>query len=321
MKQFFSSKDVNNIDALIRDALELKKTPLKYNQLGIGKSILLIFMNPSLRTRLSTQKAASNLGLNVSVMDIGKEGWKLEFEEGAIMNSDKAEHIKDAARVIGSYFDLIAIRSFAELEDRDIDYSERTIEQFIKYSGVPVVNMESSTLHPLQSLTDCITIEEFKNKERPKVVLSWGPHPKPLPQAVANSFAEWMSKRNVEFVITHPEGYELDEKFTNGIDIEYNQEKAFRGADFIYAKNWSSYHRYGEVLSRDPNWKIDLKKMKLTNSAKFMHCLPIRRNIIADDEVVDSPNSLIIPQAANREFAAQVVLKSLLEKISINANN
>ncbi|MEM7551628.1 MAG: N-acetylornithine carbamoyltransferase [Bacteroidota bacterium] len=315
MKHFFSVNNVPDVNALVKRAFELKKEPLKYNHLGKGKSILLIFLNPSLRTRLSTQKAAFNLGLNVSIMDIGKEGWKLEFEDGVVMDSDKAEHIKDAARVMGNYFDIVGIRSFAELKDSELDYAEKTINQFIEYSGVPVVNMESATLHPLQSLTDCITIEEFKTKERPKVVLSWAPHPKALPQAVANSFVQWMTSSDFDLTITHPEGYELDERFTQGVKIEYNQEKAFDNADFIYAKNWSSFNDYGQILSQNPAWMIDAKKMQLTDNARFMHCLPIRRNVIASDEVLDSENSIIIQQAANREYAAQAVLKTILDSM------
>jgi len=315
MKKFYSVKDVENLDQLVREAFEIKKNPGKYSYLGKHKSICLLFFNPSLRTRLSTQRAAFNLGMDVSVMDIGKEGWKLEFHDGAVMDGDKAEHIKEAAAVIGAYYDVIAIRSFPNLVDREEDYRDLVLNSFIKYSGKPVINLESATLHPCQSFADLITIEELKTKERPKVVLTWAPHPKALPQSVPNSFAEWMNAANVEFVITHPKGYELAEEYVGSAKIEYDQNKAFEGADFIYAKNWSSYSKYGQILSKDPSWTVTADKMKLTNQAKFMHCLPVRRNVIVSDEVLDGPSSAVIDEAYNRIIAAQTVLKKILENL------
>ena len=277
----------------------------------------MIFFNSSLRTRLSTQKAAMNLGMNVMVLDVNQGAWKLETERGVVMDGDKAEHLLEAIPVMGSYCDIIGVRSFAGLTDRKADYEERVIEQFIKYSGRPVFSMEAATRHPLQSFADMITIEEHKRTARPKVVLTWAPHPKALPQAVANSFAEWVLKSDCEFVITHPKGYELDEKFTRGATIEYDQRKAFEGADFIYAKNWSAYsgNNYGKVLCEDRDWTVDAEKMALTNNAYFMHCLPVRRNMIVTDEVIEAPTSLVIPEAANREISAQVVLKRMLEDL------
>ena len=277
----------------------------------------MIFFNSSLRTRLSTQKAAMNLGMNVMVLDVNQGAWKLETERGVVMDGDKAEHLLEAIPVMGSYCDIIGVRSFAGLQDRKADYEERVIEQFIKYSGKPVFSMEAATRHPLQSFADMITIEEHKRTQRPKVVLTWAPHPKALPQAVANSFAEWVLKSDCELVITHPKGYELDEKFTRGATIEYDQRKAFEGADFIYAKNWSAYsgNNYGKVLSVDKDWTVDAEKMALTNNAYFMHCLPVRRNMIVTDEVIEAPTSLVIPEAANREISAQVVLKRMLEDL------
>jgi N-succinyl-L-ornithine transcarbamylase len=275
----------------------------------------MIFFNSSLRTRLSTQKAAMNLGMNVMVLDVNQGAWKLETEYGVVMDGDKAEHLLEAIPVMGSYCDIIGVRSFAGLKDKAADYEERVIEQFIKYSGRPVFSMEAATRHPLQSFADLITIEEFKTVERPKVVLTWAPHPNPLPQAVGNSFAEWMNATDYDFVITHPHGYELDEKFVGNARVEYDQAKAFEGADFIYAKNWSAYAdpNYGKVLSRDRSWTVDTAKMALTNNAYFMHCLPVRRNMIVADEVIDSPRSIVIPEAANREISAQTVIKRLLE--------
>ena len=258
-----------------------------------------------------------NLGMNVMVLDVNQGAWKLETERGVVMDGDKAEHLLEAIPVMGSYCDIIGVRSFAGLKDRNEDYEERVIEQFIKYSGRPVFSMEAATRHPLQSFADMITIEEYKRTQRPKVVLTWAPHPKALPQAVANSFAEWVLKSDYELVITHPEGYELDEEFTRGATIEYDQRKAFEGADFIYAKNWSAYKgkNYGKVLSEDKDWTVDSEKMALTNNAFFMHCLPVRRNMIVTDEVIESPTSLVIPEAANREISAQVVLKRMLEEL------
>ena len=301
----------------LREALEVKRDRYAYKHLGENKTLLMIFFNSSLRTRLSTQKAAMNLGMNVMVLDVNQGAWKLETERGVVMDGDKAEHLLEAIPVMGSYCDIIGVRSFAGLKDRNEDYEERVIEQFIKYSGRPVFSMEAATRHPLQSFADMITIEEHKRTPRPKVVLTWAPHPKALPQAVANSFAEWVLKSDYELVITHPEGYELDEEFTRGATIEYDQRKAFEGADFIYAKNWSAYEgdNYGKVLSEDKDWTVDAEKMALTNNAFFMHCLPVRRNMIVTDEVIESPTSLVIPEAANREISAQVVLKRMLEDL------
>ncbi len=275
----------------------------------------MIFFNSSLRTRLSTQKAAMNLGMNVMVLDVNQGAWKLETQRGVIMDGDRPEHLLEAIPVMGSYCDVIGVRSFAQFESKEADYQEVVIEQFIKYSGRPVFSMEAATRHPLQSFADLITIEEHKTKERPKVVLTWAPHPRSLPQAVANSFAEWMVAADYEVVITHPEGYELDESFTKGATIEYDQRKAFEGADFIYAKNWSAYTdpNYGKILSEDRAWTVDEEKMALTNNAYFMHCLPVRRNMIVSDDVIESERSLVIQEAANREISAQVVIKRILE--------
>ncbi len=313
MKQFISVNDVTNLAALVQDAIQLKNNPYQYKHLGQNKVLGLIFMNPSLRTRLSTQRAAMNLGMNVIVMDINKDGWKLETREGVIMDGDAAEHVKDAVAVMGQYCDIIGLRAFPLLQNREEDYAESVINQFIKYAGVPVISLESTTLHPLQSFADLLTITEYKKTAKPKVVLTWAPHPKALPQAVPNSFSEWMSAADVDFVITHPEGYELDEKYTWNAKIEYDQNKAFEGAAFIYAKNWSSYQQYGQILSKDPSWTVSSEKMKLTDNAYFMHCLPVRRNVVVNDDVIDSPNSIVIPLAANRLWAAQTVLKKILE--------
>lgn len=313
MNSFLSINDVENLPALVNDALEVKKNPYVYTSLGRQRSMCLIFLNPSLRTRLSSQKAAFNLGLNTAVLDVGSQGWQLEFGDGVVMNSDKAEHIKEAAAVIGSYFEIVAIRAFAKLEDRDEDYSEQVMESFKKFCPVPVINMESSTGHPLQALADLITIQEHKTVEKPKVVLTWAPHPKALPQAVANSFSRWMQAAEFDLTVTHPEGYELINEAVGNARVEYDQQKAFEGADFIYAKNWSSYSNYGKVLSTDPSWMVTSQKMKLTNNGKFMHCLPVRRNVIVEDAVLDSDQSLVIPQAANRVISMQTVLKTILE--------
>lgn len=315
MKKFYSVNDVENLDQLVQEALDIKKNPDKFRYLGKNKSICLLFFNPSLRTRLSTQKAAFNLGMDVSVMDIGKDGWQLEFRDGAVMDGDKAEHIREAAAVVGAYYDVIGIRSFPGLKDWEEDYKDLVLNSFIKYSGKPVINLESAVLHPCQSFADLITIEELKTKERPKVVLTWAPHPRALPQAVPNSFAQWMNQANVEFVIAHPEGYELAEAYQGHAKVEYDQDKAFEGADFIYAKNWSSYRQYGQILSKDPSWTVTSEKMKLTDHARFMHCLPVRRNVIVSDEVLDSANSVVIDEAYNRIIAAQTVLKKILENI------
>lgn len=317
MKKFTCVEDIGDLKKALREALEVKANRFAYKHLGENKTLLMIFFNSSLRTRLSTQKAAMNLGMNVMVLDVNQGAWKLETERGVVMDGDKAEHLLEAIPVMGSYCDIIGVRSFAGLKDRNEDYEERVIEQFIKYSGRPVFSMEAATRHPLQSFADLITIEEHKRTERPKVVLTWAPHPKALPQAVPNSFAEWVLKSDYELVITHPKGYELDEKFTRGATIEYDQRKAFEGADFIYAKNWSAYEgeNYGKVLSMDKDWTVDAEKMALTNNAFFMHCLPVRRNMIVTDDVIEAPTSIVIPEAANREISAQIVLKRMLEEI------
>ena len=313
MQHFTNVYDVPNPEALLKKALKVKSSPFSWKQWGENKTIGLLFFNPSLRTRLSSQKAAQNLGMNIMVMNIGTEGWKLEFEDGAVMNLDKAEHIKDAAAVIGSYVDIIGIRAFAGLVDRELDYQERILEAFKRYAGVPIISLESATLHPLQSFADLITIEEHKTIARPKVVLTWTPHPKALPQAVGNSFVEWMKDAPVDLLVTHPHGYELSSDIMADVTVEYDQKKAFEGADFIYAKNWSSYNDYGKVLSQDPGWTVSAEKMALTNNGKFMHCLPVRRNVIVEDAVIDSPNSLVIQQAANRVVSAQTVMLELLQ--------
>jgi len=313
MRHFTSVRDVDNLDEMVKLALELKKDPLKYKDLGRNKTLGLIFFNPSLRTRLSTQKAAHNLALRVMDMNVGQDSWSLEFRDNVTMDANTTEHIKEAAAVMGQYCDIIGIRAFPSLNDKESDYKEEIISKFIKYSGVPLVSLESATLHPLQSFADLITIEELKKKERPKVVLTWAAHPKALPQAVPNSFSEWMVKANVDFVITHPEGYDLDEKFTQGAKITYDQNEALKGADFVYAKNWSSYEYYGNILSKDKNWTITKEKMSLTNDAKFMHCLPVRRNVEVTDEVLDSPSSVVIHEAGNRVWSAQAVLKKILD--------
>ncbi|WP_266367394.1 N-acetylornithine carbamoyltransferase [Tellurirhabdus rosea] len=315
MTNFLSLNDVTDLDALIQSGLDAKQHPFADQQLGRNKTMGLIFFNSSLRTRLSTQKAAQNLGMQTMVMNVGQDSWGLEMEEGIVMNGDKAEHVKEAAAVIGKYCDVIGIRAFAGLQDREKDYAEIVLNQFKKYAGVPIVNLESATRHPLQSLADCITLEEFKVKRRPKVVLTWLPHFKPLPQAVANSFCEWMNARDVEFVVTHPEGYELAPEFVGNARVLHNQNEAFEGADFIYGKNWSSYQQYGQVLTQDPSWMVTMDKMRLTDNGKFMHCLPVRRNMKVTDEVLDSPQSLVIEQAGNREWSAQAVLKEILKTI------
>lgn len=313
MKKYTSVNDIIHLPELIDETLLLKKDPLSFNKLGKNKTIVMLFFNPSLRTRLSTQKAAMNLGMQVMVMNISNDGWVLEFEDGSIMNNTAAEHIKEAAQVVSQYCDILAIRAFASLTDKREDYQEKVIEGFVKYATVPIVSLESATEHPLQALADALTITEYQNKPKPKVVLSWAPHPKALPQAVANSFVKIMKLKDVDLVITHPYGYELKEEITKNVTIEYNQDKAFDNADFIYTKNWSSYTEYGKVLTKDENWMITQNKMLLTNKAKFMHCLPVRRNVVVADEVLDSKNSLVIDQANNRTYAAQIILKKLLE--------
>lgn len=318
MRNFLSTKDVANINALVQQALQYKANPLKDQQLGENKRIGLLFLNPSLRTRLSTQVAARNLGMEAVVFNVDKEGWALEFEEGAIMSGNTVEHVKDAAPVLGQYFDILAIRTFPSLKNREDDYSEMFINQFVKYAGVPVVSLESATLHPLQSLTDIISIQESLiakpiTKAKPKVVLTWAPHVKPLPQCVANSFAQWINAwGEADFVITHPADYELSEEFTKGATITHDQDAALKNADFVYVKNWSTFHDYGKVYENDPAWMMTNEKLALTNQAKVMHCLPVRRNVELSDEILDGPNSLVTTQAGNRVWAAQAVLASIL---------
>lgn len=311
MKHFISLHDVDNVQELVQEGIRQKANRFADQSLGKNKTIGLLFFNQSLRTRLSTQKAAENLGMNVLMMNVGQDSWQLEMEDGVIMNSDKAEHVKEAAAVIGSYCDIIAVRAFAGLKDRDADYKEIVMEKFRQYAGVPIVNLESATRHPCQSLADLITIEETKKIARPKVVLTWLPHFKPLPQAVANSFAEWVNKTDYEFVITHPEGYDLAPEMVGNAKVIYDQNEALKGADFVYGKNWSSYNNYGQVLSQDPSWMITKEKMDLTNNGLFMHCLPVRRNLKVSDYVLDN-QSVVVQQAANREWSAQAVLKTIL---------
>jgi N-succinyl-L-ornithine transcarbamylase len=315
MKNYTNVKDLGNLQEALKEALEIKKNRFAYKQTGENKTLLMVFFNSSLRTRLSTQKAGMNLGMNTMVLDINQGAWKLETERGVIMDGDKPEHILEAIPVMGCYCDVIGIRAFANFESKFYDYNETIINQFIQYSGKPVFSMEAATGHPLQAFADLITIEEFKKNERPKVVLSWAPHPKALPQAVPNSFADFMNEANVDFVITHPKGYELAEKFVRGARIEYDQMKAFEGADFIYAKNWAAYQdpNYGKILNTDRSWTVSSRHMAVTNNAFFMHCLPVRRNMIVTDEVIESPQSIVIPEAANREISAQLVIKRLLE--------
>ena len=317
MDKFTNVTDIGPLDAAVREALEVKADRFAWQHLGRNKTLMMIFFNSSLRTRLSTQKAAMNLGMNVIVLDVNQGAWKLETERGVIMDGDKAEHLLEAIPVMGCYCDIIGVRSFAGLKDKAEDYEERVINQFIRYSGRPVFSMEAATRHPLQSFADLITIEEYKTKPRPKVVMTWAPHPRALPQAVPNSFAEWMNAADCDFVITHPEGYELAPEFVGDARVVYDQRKALEGADFVYAKNWSAYagDNYGKVLSTDRSWTVDAEKMALTDNAFFMHCLPVRRNMIVTDEVIESPRSIVIPEAANREISAQVVLKRMLESL------
>lgn len=313
MKRFLTVGDIGNLEEALREAQDVKANPFKWQELGRNKTIILVFFNSSLRTRLSSQKAAQNLGMNAIVLNIDKDSWKLETEMGVVMDGDKSEHLREAIPVIGSYCDIIGVRSFARFESREFDYQETIINQFLEYSGRPVISLESATRHPCQAFADLITIEEHKTKKRPKVVLSWAPHPRALPQAVPNSFAEWMKVADVDFVITCPEGYDLAPDIMEGAHLERDQKKAFEGADFIYAKNWSSYESYGQILSKDMSWTVDEEHMSWTNNAKFMHCLPVRRNMIVTDGVIDGPNSLVIPEAANRVVSAQVVMKRMLE--------
>lgn len=317
MRYFKSVTDIGDLKEAVREAMQVKANRFAYKKLGQDKTLLMIFFNSSLRTRLSTQKAAMNLGMNVIVLDVNQGAWKLETERGVIMDGDKPEHLLEAIPVMGCYCDVIGVRSFARFENKQDDYGEKIFNQFVKYSGRPVFAMETATVHPLQSFADLITIEEYKTVERPRVVLTWAPHPKALPQAVPNSFAQWMNAAGYDFVITHPHGYELSSEFTQGATIEYDQDKALAGADFVYAKNWSAYEdpNYGKVLSTDRSWTITTEKMALTNNARFMHCLPVRRNMIVTDDVIESERSIVIPEAANREISAQVVLKRILESL------
>ena len=334
--------DIGPLDKALAEAMEIKNERFKYQHLGKNKTLMMIFFNNSLRTRLSTQKAAMNLGMNVIVLDVNAGAWKLETERGVIMDGDKSEHLLEAIPVMGCYCDIIGVRSFAGLTDREYDYAETVVNQFIKYSGRPVFAMETATVHPLQAFADLITIKEWTPSNspclggesvaspkqgrlegsgpRPKVVLTWAPHCRALPQAVPNSFAQWMLAADVDFVITHPEGYELDPKFVGGARVEYDQRKAFEGADFIYAKNWSNPgvtnpEDYGKITSKDMSWTVDTEHMSWTNNGKFMHCLPVRRGLIVTDDVIESENSIVIPEAANREISCSVVLKRMLEAL------
>jgi N-succinyl-L-ornithine transcarbamylase len=319
MTNFISVQDVPDIDALVQKALAYKADPYKDNSLGVNKRIGLLFLNPSMRTRLSTQIAAQNLGMEPIVFNVGQEGWALEFEDEAIMSGSTVEHVKDAAPVMGKYFDILSIRTFPSLKNREDDYSELFIKQFIRYAGIPVVSLESATLHPLQSLTDIITINEVLRttgkKSRPKIVLTWAPHVKALPQCVANSFAQWVNAwGKSDFVITHPEDYELDEQFSRGATITHDQDAALKNADFVYVKNWSTYRNdYGKIYTNDPEWMLTNEKLALTNQAKVMHCLPVRRNVELSDEVLDGANSIVTQEASNRVWAAQAVLSEILQ--------
>lgn len=320
MHTFFNVEDLGCLDKALDEAREIKQNRFGYQSLGKNRTLLMIFFNNSLRTRLSTQKAAMNLGMNVIVLDVNAGAWKLETERGVIMDGDKSEHLLEAIPVMGSYCDIIGIRSFAGLTDREFDYAETIVQQFVKYSGRPVFAMETATVHPLQAFADLITIEEHKTKARPKVVLTWAPHCRALPQAVPDSFAQWMNAADVDFVITHPEGYELDPKFTGNARITYNQMEALEGADFVYAKNWSCPgvtrpEDYGKILCKDMSWTIDSRHMAVTDNGKFMHCLPVRRGLIVTDDVIEGPSSLVIPEATNREISAEVVIKRMLEAL------
>lgn len=317
MKEFTSIRQLGDLRQALAQAQQVKRNPFADQELGRNKTLLMVFFNNSLRTRLSTQKAALNLGMNVIVLDVNQGAWKLETERGVIMDGDKSEHLLEAIPVMGCYCDLIGVRSFARFESKDEDYNEMVLNQFIKYSGKPVFSMEAATRHPLQTFADLITIEEHKTKERPKVVMTWAPHPKALPQAVPNSFAEGMNFAGYDFVIANPEGYDLAPEFVGGARVTHDQDEALRGADFVYAKNWSAYEgdNYGKVLSRDRSWTVTKEKMALTDNAFFMHCLPVRRNMIVSDEVIESPRSLVIPEAANRVVSAQTVIKKMLESL------
>ncbi|MDA9365464.1 N-acetylornithine carbamoyltransferase [Flavobacteriaceae bacterium] len=313
MKNYLTIDDLPNLDNAVAEALTLKKDPYKYNNIGKNKTLGMLFFNPSLRTRLSTQKAAQQLGIHTMIMNFSNEAWALEFEDGTEMSGLRSEHIKEAAAVVSQYCNIVAIRAFASLTDKESDETEKVMHNFAKYASIPVVNMESATAHPLQALADAITIKEHSTIKRPKIVLTWAPHPKALPHAVANSFTRMVQKLDAEFVIAHPDGYTLDPKITKSTPLYRNQEEAFEGADFVYAKNWCSYTDYGKVIRTDNSWMLTAEKLKNTNHAKFMHCLPVRRNIVVSDDVLDSPNSLVIEQANNRTFSAQVVLKKIIE--------
>jgi N-succinyl-L-ornithine transcarbamylase len=315
MRNFISVKDIPDLKDAVKTALEIKKDRFAFQHLGKNKTMVLIFFNSSLRTRLSTQKAAMNLGMNTMVLNVNEDGWQMESELGVVMDGDKPEHLLEAIPVIGKYCDVVGVRAFARFQNKEDDYSEKILNQFVSYAGVPVISMEGATRHPLQSYADLLTIEEYKTKERPKVVLTWAPHPRALPQAVANSFVEWMRETEYDLVVTHPEGYELAPEFMGDLKVEYDQTKAFEGADFIYAKNWSSYTSYGQILSKDYAWTVNEEKMAITSHAKFMHCLPVRRNVVVTDGVLDGPSSIVVSQAANREITAQAVLKMILEQV------
>ena len=320
MKSFFHVQDIGDLNLALEEARQVKATPYAWKHLGENKTIMLVFFNSSLRTRLSSQKAALNLGMSPIVLNIGQDSWQLETELGVIMDGGKSEHLREAIPVMASYCDIIGVRSFAGLTDREYDYQETVLQQFVQYSGKPVISLESATVHPCQAFADLITIDEYKETKRPKVVLTWAPHPKALPQAVPNSFAEWMNAADVDFVITHPKGYELDPRFAGNARVEYDQMKALEGADFVYAKNWScpgvtERENYGKILSDDRSWMVDEAHMAITNNARFMHCLPVRRNVIVSDGVIDSERSIVIPEAANRVTSIQVVMKRMLENL------
>ena len=320
MRKFFNVQDIGDLRAALEEAKQVKANPFAWKKLGENRTIMLVFFNSSLRTRLSSQKAALNLGMNPIVLNIGQDSWKLETQMGVVMDGDKSEHLREAIPVMTSYCDIIGIRSFAGLKDREYDYNETVLNQFIEYGGKPVISLESATVHPCQAFADLITIEEYRKTRRPKVVMTWAPHPRALPQAVPNSFAQWMNAADVDFVIAQPEGYELDPEFVGNAKVEYDQMKALEGADFVYAKNWScpgvkNPADYGKILSQDMGWTVDKAHMAVTNDAYFMHCLPVRRNMIVSDEVIDAPTSLVIPEAANRVVSAQVVMKRMLESL------
>ena len=320
MKSFFHVQDIGDLNLALEEARQVKANPYAWKHLGENKTIMLVFFNSSLRTRLSSQKAALNLGMSPIVLNIGQDSWQLETELGVIMDGGKSEHLREAIPVMASYCDIIGVRSFAGLTDREYDYQETVLQQFVQYSGKPVISLESATVHPCQAFADLITIDEYKESKRPKVVLTWAPHPKALPQAVPNSFAEWMNAADVDFVITHPKGYELDPRFAGNARVEYDQMKALEGADFVYAKNWScpgvtERENYGKILCSDRSWMVDEAHMAVTNNARFMHCLPVRRGLIVTDEVIESENSIVIPEAANREISCSVVIKRMLENL------